>query len=193
MISVERVYFSGDKFFQDVLESMEQARSSIIIELYIFYLDQLGQKILEKLKKIAQQKSIEITIMVDAIGSKDVWQNELIDQLSKQGIKITQFNDLLQKNCVQKLELNPTKIPFKFVRFLNRINRRNHRKVFLIDNKKLFTGGFNIADYHVKEFCSNPRKDMGVFLERENFDSISISHESALDCGGLTERLPTKA
>ena len=88
----EQVYFEGDDYFRSLIQDINEAKSSITIEVYMFLSDSLGKRVQEALIK-ARQRGIHIQIIVDGIGSYEMDQ-KFIDLFHQAGIKIKVYNPL---------------------------------------------------------------------------------------------------
>ena len=137
---------SGRKTFQKILDSVSSARKIICIEFYIFKDDDTGKKLAELLKEKARQ-GVRVYLLYDHFGSfltaRSFWSD-----LKKAGVKIRVSH------------------PFKWSALRGYIYR-NHQKLLVIDGKKAFTGGFNIADEYHGYFKKRKTlwRDTGIYLE----------------------------
>lgn len=68
-----RVITDGHDLFHVMLEDIEKATSSIHIEFYTFYNDQIGNEILDLLVKKAQA-GVEVRVIYDPWGSMGTWK-----------------------------------------------------------------------------------------------------------------------
>lgn len=124
-----KTYISGEKKFQDLIKDIKAAKEFIHIEYYIFRFDDLGKAIISELKEKVEQ-GVEIRLLVDGMGSKDLKQKE-IRYIESLGIKFSIF------------------FPGVFPRVNTRINYRNHRKIVVIDGEIGYVGGFNVGNEYV--------------------------------------------
>lgn len=125
------IYHSGEKLYNDMLEDLSQATSSIHMEYFIWKSDILGNKILEILKDKAKH-GVEVRLIFDGVGSFKRISSQYKKELKKAGIKFIYF-------------LDPLAAPLKFLKF----NYCNHRKVVVIDGHIGYTGGFNVGDEYL--------------------------------------------
>ena len=116
--------------YNSFIYEIENAKTCIHIQTYIFELDNTGQAILNALIKKAKE-GLEICLLMDAIGSFSLYRNSKpLQPLIQAGGQCAFFQPLF------KSALN------------SQINLRNHRKIYLFDNQILLTGGMNISsDY----------------------------------------------
>lgn len=143
-----QLYFSGDDYFRDVLLSIENAQSEIWVESYIFDMDPIGIRILNALTQ-AQIRGVRVHILVDGVGSFN-WLVSLRQYCQKHHLSLRIYHPMPFR--VQYL----LKISWKSLRrilfLLKRMNKRNHRKVFLIDEDHAFLGSLNVSQVHTQEF-----------------------------------------
>lgn len=124
-----KTYISGEKKFQDLIKDIRSAKSFIHIEYYIFRFDDLGKAIIDELKSKVDE-DVEVRLLVDGMGSKNLNQKE-IRYIKSLGIKFSIF------------------FPGAFPRINTRINYRNHRKIVIIDGEIGYVGGFNVGNEYV--------------------------------------------
>jgi len=146
--SSEDVFFSGDEYFNDIIKELNNAKNSIIIECYIFYQDSLGRKIIEALLEAAG-RGVEIKIIIDGYGSLN-WNTQQISELTKMGIKIKIYHPLPWRLSLYNTSIKQKSFINKFLYLSSRINKRNHRKLYIIDKTIAWSGSMNIAASHLK-------------------------------------------
>ncbi|PIS11990.1 MAG: cardiolipin synthase B [Bdellovibrio sp. CG10_big_fil_rev_8_21_14_0_10_47_8] len=170
-----KIYFSGDEYFRDVIKAIQQSQKEIFVESYIFDLDPIGHRILTALKA-AQERGVHVRILVDGVGSFNwIWS-----------LKKICHDGHLQFRIYHPLPIRSgfmLKISWKSLRRLlilvKRINKRNHRKIVLIDHKKAFLGSLNISQVHTKEFMgAKAWRDTGVCIEGPD---LSVLHRACID------------
>ncbi len=100
-----------------MLESIDQAKKSIYIEMYIFSDDtKKSHDFIGKLKQKARE-GLRVVIVADAFGSKTL-KNEIAKNIEKSGVEFLFFSNWL---------------------------RHIHRKILIVDEKTAFIGGVNIG------------------------------------------------
>ncbi|MDW5300249.1 MAG: cardiolipin synthase [Sedimentibacter sp.] len=124
-----RIYTDGQEKFRELFDCLENAKQHIHMEYYIIKNDDLGNKLLDILKKKAEE-GIEVRLMFDSVGGRRI-NKEKIEELKKSGMKVAIF---FASN-------------FPFFNF--KVNYRNHRKIVVVDGKTAFIGGFNIGDEYI--------------------------------------------
>ncbi len=123
------IFTDGNKKFDALLHSIENAKDHIHLLYYIVKNDSLGKKIISVLAKKARE-GVEVRFLYDAMGGRNLSKRAL-KELKISGGKVAAFF--------------PAKIPNLHIR----INYRNHRKIAIIDGKYGFIGGFNIGDEYL--------------------------------------------
>lgn len=122
--SVE-VYTHGHEMLQALLQALENARSHIHLQFYIFENDAIGALVRDVLIKKAQE-GVQVRVLYDDVGCWSV-PNRFFREMRDAGIEVHPF----------------WAVHFPF--FSGRVNYRNHRKVVVIDGCIGFIGGMNLA------------------------------------------------
>jgi len=124
------MFIEGDDLYQTMLNEISTAQSSIQLESYIFAYDEIGERFIDALIERAHA-GINVQVHLDAAGSMFFRNGHKFQQLRKKNIQLHWFHRWRWRK------------PFQY-------NRRNHRKLLVIDNKVAFVGGFNI---HSESSC----------------------------------------
>ncbi|MEM9195233.1 MAG: phospholipase D-like domain-containing protein [Myxococcota bacterium] len=119
----------GREAFPAMLEAVSSAEREICLEMYWFGSDATGRRFASALMSQAEA-GVAVKIIYDAIGS---WESD-----------DTMFDDLRAAGC-QVIEYNPIS-PFRKRFNLGVVNRRDHRKILVVDNRVGVTGGVNLGD-----------------------------------------------
>ncbi|WP_232306004.1 cardiolipin synthase [Pontibacillus litoralis] len=128
------LYTIGDSFLTNLFHDIQNAEAHIDMLFFIVKKDAISMELLHLLKKKATQ-GVTVRFMLDRIGGYRV-NRAMIKDLKKAGVQFTY-----------------TATP-RFPFFFYQLNRRNHRKITIIDGKVAYVGGFNVA----KEYISrDPR------------------------------------
>jgi len=135
---------SGQEAFKVFIDAIDNAKEYIFLEYYIFRDDKHGKIIAERLKEKAKQ-NVKVVLIYDYIGSIDT-KKSFFDDLKKNGIIVVPFNPI-------KLFSNP----FNW-------EKRNHRKLTILDRKKAFVSGWNIGSEYFENH-DEAMRDAGVILE----------------------------
>lgn len=120
----------GKSTFEAIFNALENARTQIHLQYYIFEEGELANRLVSLFrKKIAE--GVKVRMIYDGIGSFSL-SKSFIKRLTAIGVEVYPF------------------LPFKFGRFLSSLNYRNHRKIIVVDGVIAFTGGINISDKYLK-------------------------------------------
>ena len=141
-------YFnSGEDFFPDFCNSLENAKKFIFLEFFIIDIDESWVKICNILEAKVKE-GVEVRLMYDGFGSTTVATKKYQQYLKEKGIDTHIFMPL---------------IPF----FSVHLNNRDHRKIAVIDGKIAYTGGLNLTNeyFNVGKNRFNYWKDNGIRVE----------------------------
>ncbi len=119
----------GAEAFPAMLEDIAAARSEILLEMYWFGSDRTGRRFAEALARRAKQ-GVRVRIIYDAIGSIEA-DDDMFVELEASGCEVHQYNPIA-----------PWRQRFR----LGLVNRRDHRKMLIVDGQIGYTGGLNLAD-----------------------------------------------
>lgn len=120
------VFTDGDELYEDMLWYMRRAKSSIRLECYIFENDAIGNEFIDACRERAQA-GVRVQLHLDALGSLALSLSDAPERLREAGVELKWFN--------------PPKLPRIF-----KLNRRNHRKLLVVDDMTAWLGGFNIHE-----------------------------------------------
>lgn len=155
------IFFDSKKLIDNVIEDLSQAKESIDIEVYIWDPDDVG-KLFEDVLIKAVERGVKVRVIVDRIGSL-AWIQSRMDTLIAKGVMVRVFRPIPGLKTIFKY------LPQILIPFFSVINRRNHRKVFLVDKKIVYVGSLNIMEPALRW------KETTVRLE--NHKEISVINE----------------
>jgi cardiolipin synthase len=125
------IFTDGKEKFEALIKCIDEAKSFIHMQYYIFRNDHLSKRLCDALCKKAEE-GIEVRVLYDGMGClrvrKGFWH-----KLTKCGVKVAEFFPPF----VPKINL--------------RLNFRNHRKIVVIDGYQGFVGGFNVGKEYIGE------------------------------------------
>lgn len=157
-----QIFHSGDAYFQSMLEDIRQARKSVTIEGYIFATDRLTRALLDELA-YARSRGCSIKLIVDGFGSYN-YIPELTRLCQNYGIELRVFHPMPYFRSLTGKWPRLTEI--RLTKFLSRMNRRNHRKIVIIDEKVSYLGSLNFIEVHCAKYVgSRAWRDTGVRVE----------------------------
>lgn len=114
----------GDQSYAAMLQAINEARSTIALQSYIFDSDAIGQRFVEALSQ-AQQRGVTVRILIDAVGVR-YSRPRITRSLKRAGLRTALFMT------------NPLGLRTPYA------NLRSHRKILVVDGHTGFTGGMNI-------------------------------------------------
>ncbi|HPX61567.1 MAG TPA: phospholipase D-like domain-containing protein [Deltaproteobacteria bacterium] len=120
------LHADGESFFSALISAIQAARHIILLEYYIVRDDSTGQKLLNELSR-AIDRGVRVMLMYDYIGCLET-PSSYFNALIRCGVELTPFN------------------PPSFRKGIRWFDRRDHRKMVIIDYQQAFLGGFNIGD-----------------------------------------------
>lgn len=124
---------SGQAKFDAMFEDIRNAKSSVHLEYFNFRNDSIANLLFDILAEKAAQ-GVEVRALFDAFGNSSNNQ-----PLKKHHV------DSIRSRGIELYEYDPIRFPW-----VNHIFGRDHRKIVVIDGKKAYTGGMNVADYYIK-------------------------------------------
>lgn len=126
-----KLFIDGEDFFNDFIDSIKLAKHSVFMETYIFKTDSFATEIINILKE--KSKNADIRVLIDNFGS-------LSNKKVQDPILKTEENDIdIVKTLKQDSDIKVRGHPDTWL-------ISDHRKIFLIDRKKAYIGGMNIAN-----------------------------------------------
>jgi len=142
-----RLLWKGRESFEIVFDALRGAEQMICLQFYIFRNDETGRQLADLLKG-KSQAGVRVYLLYDHFGSfgtpRSFW-----NEMRVAGIRIRASRPFKWT------------LPFHYV-------HRDHRKLIVIDSKRAFTGGLNVANeysgFHLRMRRGGWR-DTGIILE----------------------------
>jgi cardiolipin synthase len=146
------LFLDGRLYFDALEKEIAHAEHHIHLSSYIFRYDDLGKTILHYLQNKAKE-GVEVRLLLDYIGQKIPQKVRL--ELAAAGI-----------------DLQFSRTP-SFLHPISSINRRNHRKIAVIDGRIGFFGGYNVGDEYLgKKSEFGQWRDYHLLLRGENVQDL---------------------
>ena len=123
-----KMFYDGREAFDSIIQDLESAKETIYMEYFIWRSDGLGEKVKDVLVKKAKE-GVKIRLLFDGMGSFGTISEKYRKELAKVGVEFKYFLDI------------------KFA--LSKLNYRNHRKITIVDNRILHTGGMNLGEEYI--------------------------------------------
>ena len=141
--SVE-LFHGGRQFFEAFFSAIRSAQQTILLEYYLIHNDHIGAGLAQELAT-AVQRGVSVKLIYDYIGCLDT-PASYFKKLSLQGIQLLAFN-----------------VP-SFKRGFFWFDKRDHRKMMIVDGSLAFLGGFNIGEEYA-----------GCMADKKNFRDLGFS------------------
>jgi cardiolipin synthase len=129
---------TGQEAYERMLAAIHAAESSVRLETYIFHDDAVGRRALEELVN-ARKRGIAARVLVDSVGSLEL-RDAFWKPLRDAGGEVRWFNPIR----------------------LRRFSFRDHRKIFVCDERIAFIGGFNIGEEYADDGVTSGWRDLGM-------------------------------
>ena len=124
-----KYYRVGDDAIADMIEAIRGAKDFIFAEFFIIDPGYFWGTILEELAKKASE-GVEVRLMYDGTNAILNLPRNFPEEMEKLGI-----------NCKVFSPIYPIVSTY--------YNNRDHRKIFVVDGREVFTGGLNLADEYI--------------------------------------------
>ncbi|MGH9409581.1 MAG: phospholipase D-like domain-containing protein [Vicinamibacterales bacterium] len=160
------IFTDGGSFYPAMLDAIRGATRSINMECYIFQNGRVAESFIDALSERARN-GIEVTIVVDAIGSFSLWGRP-VSRLRAAGCRIQSYQAVRWYS-------------------LQRINNRTHRELLVIDGRKAFVGGAGVADWwaYPARGRTRPWRDTMASVEGPVVAALQgVTAENWLECCG---------
>jgi cardiolipin synthase len=118
------VFGEGDELYATMLADIASAKQAIRLESYIFAGDEVGWRFAKALAERARA-GVHVRVHIDAAGALFEGTEKLFRRLLDDGVEARWFNRWRWRD------------PWHY-------NRRNHRKLLVVDETCLYVGGFNL-------------------------------------------------
>lgn len=144
---------TGRDFFTRLLRSINEARVSIRLEVYILMPDAIGRAVASALT-LAALRGVGVRVLLDGVGSSAIPQG-FWDDLIAAGGQVRWFN----------------------VAGFHRLPIRNHRKLVVLDDQVAGLGGFNIAEEYSGDGMDRGWADVGLSVTGEPVPALAADFD----------------
>ncbi|QEM69791.1 cardiolipin synthase B [Geobacter sp. FeAm09] len=135
----------GPDFFQALFSAIRSAERYILLEYYLIRSDATGAAFAAELLD-AHRRGVQVFLIYDYIGCVET-PSAYFRDLARHGVRLVSFN-----------------VP-SFKRGIHWFDKRDHRKMAIIDGRQAFLGGFNIGDEYAGLVSSPLRfRDVGFSI-----------------------------
>jgi cardiolipin synthase len=127
-----KLLVDGKAAFDEILQAIDAAQSSIHVQTYIWKDDDIGRQVVTKLKTAAN-RGVKVTVRKDALGTAF----ELVDMIKGRP------SPVFAKSGLRDFKNIDVNVDF--------FADTDHSKYVIVDHKEVIFGGMNIADeYHTQ-------------------------------------------
>ncbi len=137
LVDTPLVIGNGVKLLQDgkatydaMLQAIGGAKDHINLETYIFDDDEVGEKFVQALLE-RQRRGVQVNVIYDSVGALKT-PKPFFKQLTDAGVNVLEFNPV-----------NPLTARRGW-----QVNKRDHRKLMVVDGRVAFLGGINISNVY---------------------------------------------
>ncbi|GAE26855.1 cardiolipin synthetase [Halalkalibacter wakoensis JCM 9140] len=143
---------TGDEFYKKLFADIEQATDHVHLLFYIFRDDHISRKLLKILKGKAKE-GVTVRLLVDRLGC----------DITKKDVKA------LREAGAYFAYSHPVSLPYLFFTF----NRRNHRKLAILDGRVGYIGGYNVGDEYLgRDPKFGPWRDFHLRLDGDGVQDL---------------------
>lgn len=186
--SNETIFVDGDLYFDALIQDINDAKSSIDLETYIFQRDALGIRVIQALAAAAD-RNVKVRVMVDGAGTP-WWSTQFAKILEKSGAVTKVFHPFPWQLWNWSRSVAKTSLFTRWLYLLFKINSRDHRKVCLIDQRIAYVGSMNISKCHLSRQSGGDNwRDTGLRLYHEDLSDLYRPFELAWNHIPLKERV----
>lgn len=119
----------GEATFRSILDGIESARDSVLVQFYIVRDDDIGRALQAVMMRKARE-GVRVHFLYDEIGSYRL-PGRYLAELSAAGVEVRRFHST--RGSGNRFQLN----------------FRNHRKVVVVDGQSGWVGGLNVGDEYL--------------------------------------------
>lgn len=165
-----QVFYDSDEYFHHLIKAIDEAQHEVIVEVYIFSMDHVGRRVLNALAAASARK-VSVRLFIDGIGSL-FSVGEIREFCLRKHIDLHVYNPLSFFRRAGRTGGEPSKWKWGFKKFLGRLNKRNHRKLAIVDRRIVFLGSCNITDVHSRRYSGTQAwRDTEIRIEAPERDA----------------------
>ncbi len=126
-----QMFSDTQKVLQSMAADIDAAKTSVLMEFYIWNEGGSADEVLEAVIRAAQ-RDVSCRVLVDALGARPWWKGTQPQRLRDAGVQVQ------------------AALPVGFLRtFVGRTDLRLHRKIVVVDGEVAWTGSMNLVDPRV--------------------------------------------
>lgn len=174
----EILFCDADEYFEDLLQGIQKAQFLIEFEVYIFEDGVIGDRVAKAMAEAAR-RGVRVRLLLDGLGSS-LLSESITEMWNRAGVEYRFFSS--PPWPLGRFDWNELLGAFTFRQraLIQRINRRNHRKVCVIDEAEAWVGSINVSDKHLKEvYGDRAMHDLAVRVRGKGVAWLSLAIEVA--------------
>ncbi len=117
----------GPTTYKSMFAAIKNARNHVNLETYIIEDDEIGRRFAKLLIR-KQRSGVQVNLIYDSVGALNT-PKEFFKPLKESGVNVLEFNPINPLNSRKDWQFN----------------RRDHRKLLVVDGQIAFVGGLNIS------------------------------------------------
>lgn len=187
--SIQETLFSdGNAYFTQMIEDIHAAQSSIAFEVYIYQNSVLGDHITQALSSAAK-RGVTVRVLVDGAGSP-IWGATYANTIEQAGGKTRVYHPFPWHLWHYSRSIIKAPFLLKWIYLILKINKRNHRKICIIDQQIAYIGSMNVTPNHLpKHLRGQGWRDTAIRLEKANLDTLCEAFNDAWEHRPIHERI----
>lgn len=173
----ERIYSEATDYFEGIIQAINSAEHSVDLEVYIFDNDPLSARVTQALEAAAL-RGVKVRLLTDGVGACTDF-SYIADKLIEAGAQVRIYHPLPWHLEQWRLSLTQSKGLEKFITLFSFINKRDHRKLLIIDQRSVWLGSFNITQKHLPlseqgEFW----RDTAIEIKGMDLEAVQIAFDT---------------
>ena len=164
------LFQGGRQFFEALFDAIRCAEHTILLEYYLIHDDLIGNSLARELAA-AVGRGVSVRLIYDYIGCLDT-PASFFKNLSKQGIELLPFN-----------------IP-SIKRGFYWFDKRDHRKMTIVDGRMAYLGGFNIGEEYAGCVAGKQSfRDLGFSIRGDAINELEAIFQETWSGDGTARRV----
>lgn len=171
-----------------MLDDIRAANTSIDFEVYIFQNSVLGDHVTQALADAAR-RGVKVRVLVDGAGSP-LWGATYANTIEKAGGLTRVYHPFPWQ--LWHYSRSIIKLPFllKWIYLILKINKRNHRKLCIIDQQIAYIGSMNVSPNHLpKSMGGQDWRDRAIRIQKADLSTLCEAFEDAWEHRPIQERI----
>lgn len=188
LINSEYITTDAADYFQRLITDIDQAKTSIELETYILEADATGNTILDALC-VASDRGLTVRLIIDGFGSS-AWLASSLNKLKQHNVQVKIYHPLPWRFWQWGLATNQSSFFNKLIFLVSRVNRRNHRKICIVDESIHWVGSFNISSVHLITALGGENwRDSAIRFTTHHKDALNAFNKAWLNKHFLRKKI----